>query len=85
MAKKKPVKKAAPKKKVGGRDHFISKAPLRRLMKDEGAGLVSEGALLLMAKTLEAHAKKVTKKAISIVKDEKRKRLTSQDITFAIR
>ncbi len=78
-------KPIAPAKKVGARSGFISKAPVRRLMKDEGASLVSDDALKLIIKTLEDHAVKTTKKAIQLVKDEKRKRLTAEDINWATR
>jgi len=86
MAKKtakKPVKKVV--KKTSGRGSFISKAPIRRLMKGEGASLVSEEALELLIKKIEEHGIFVTKKAISLVKDEKRKRLTAEDVNWAIR
>lgn len=58
----------------------IARAPIRRLMKAEGAGLVAEDAVeKLIAKLTEA-AIEITKKAVKLVKDEKRKRLTSADI-----
>lgn len=86
MAKKKaPVKKKVVKSKSGDRSSFISKAPVRRLMKGEGAGLVSDDAIKLLIGQLETHAIKTTKKALTLVKDEKRKRLTAEDITWATR
>lgn len=89
-AKAKPASKAKSKpkaksKSTSGRKAFISKAPVRRLMRDEGASLVSDGALSLMIKALEDHATVVTKKAIDIVKDDKRKRLTAEDISWALK
>ena len=83
MAKKKPAKKAA--KKPEKRSSFISKAPVRRLMRGEGAKLVSEEALELLIKKIENHGIMVTKKAIALVKDEKRKRLTADDVNWAMR
>ncbi|UYP47653.1 hypothetical protein NEF87_003938 [Candidatus Lokiarchaeum ossiferum] len=92
MAKKKAAakKKAPAKKKVvkstsENRSSFISKAPVRRLMKGEGAGLVSDEAVKLLIEQLEKNAIQTTKKALTLVKDEKRKRLTAEDITWATR
>ena len=82
MAKKKAAKKPA-KKKVAPKDKgrsFISKAPIRRLMKNEGAGLVAEDAVILLITQLTEAAKKVTKDAVKLVKNDKRKRVTAADI-----
>ena len=86
-AKKAPAKKAPAKKaaKKDDRSHFIAKAPVRRLMKQEGASLVSQDALMLMIEKLEEQAEAVTKKALKYVKDEGRKRVTPADIGWAIR
>lgn len=65
--------------------NFIAKAPIRRLMKNEGANLVSNDAVLLLVKKLESIAADVTKTAAKIVKNDKRKRLTKQDIVYATR
>lgn len=62
---------------------YISKAPIRRLMKAEGADLVAEDAMALLISKLIEQANKVTKKAVQLVKDEKRKRLTAEDIMWA--
>jgi histone H3/H4 len=72
-------KESAPKKKAE-RNAYIAKAPIRRLMKNEGAGLVAEDAVELLIATLTKAAEECTKKAVKLVKDEKRKRLTSVDI-----
>ena len=81
MAKKKkaPAKKKAAPKADKGRS-FISKAPIRRLMKNEGAGLVAEDAVILLITQLTEAAKKVTKEAVKLVKNDKRKRVTAADI-----
>jgi len=71
-------------KKTAKRASFISKAPVRRLMKGEGAKLVSDEALELLIKKIEEHGLKITKKAMSLVKDEKRKRLTAEDVNWAM-
>jgi len=70
-------------KKEGARASFIAKAPIRRLMKNEGAGLVAEEAVVLMIEKLTKAAEECTKKAVKLVKDEKRKRVTAADIMAA--
>jgi histone H3/H4 len=81
-AKPKPAGNAAPKAE---RDAYIAKAPIRRLMKQEGAGLVAEEAVDLLISTLTDVAKKVTKQAVKLVRDENRKRVTAADILAAER
>jgi histone H3/H4 len=71
---------AEAKKKARG---FVSKAPIRRLMKFEGASLVADDALNLLISKLESVATETTKKAVSVMKDEKRKRITARDIELA--
>ena len=73
------------KKKAKSSKKYIAKAPIRRLMKDEGAKLVAEAAVDLLINKLEQTATDVTKKAIKIVKGDKRKRLTAPDIQMATR
>jgi len=83
MAKKKaPAKKAAPKKKGEG---YIAKAPIRRLMKKEGADLVAAEALDKLINFLEGAAANATKEAITVCKADKRKRVTAADIRNATR
>jgi histone H3/H4 len=72
---------AKEKKKDRG---FVAKAPIRRLMKDEGAKLVAEDAIKLLVSKLEEIGKATTKKAIEIASADKRKRLTGVDIQQAI-
>jgi len=74
---KKPVKKKAAGK---ARSAYIAKAPIRRLMKNEGAGLVAEDAVILLIEELTKAAKEVTKEAVKLVKSDKRKRVTAADI-----
>jgi len=86
MAKKsttpeKPAEKS--KKETKPRSSYIAKAPIRRLMKNEGAGLVAETAVNLLIDKLTEIAKEVTKNAVKMVKDEKRKRITGADIIAA--
>ncbi|MHA1731802.1 MAG: histone-like protein [Promethearchaeota archaeon] len=77
MAKKKAAKAKAPAKS------FIAKAPIRRLMKAEGAELVSNEAVQLLIDQLLKVAADVTKAAVSAVKADKRKRVTAGDIRDA--
>ena len=82
MAKKAPAKKAPAKKKG---DSYIAKAPIRRLMKKEGADLVAADALDKLISFLENTAAEATKEAIKITKVDKRKRVTAADIRKATR
>ena len=81
MAKK---KKSAPKK-TKGRSSYIAKAPIRRLMKNEGASLVAEAAVDVLIDELTKIGKDVTKAAVKYVKGDKRKRITGADIIAAQR
>ncbi|MHA1293758.1 MAG: histone-like protein [Promethearchaeota archaeon] len=81
MAKKKaPAAKSAKKG-----ESYIAKAPIRRLMKKEGADLVAAEALDKLISFLESKAAETTKAAIAICKSDKRKRVTSSDIRAATR
>jgi histone H3/H4 len=77
MAKKKPAPKKA--------ESYIAKAPIRRLMKKEGADLVAAEALDKLIGFLESKAAEVTKEAHKICKAEKRKRISAADIRNATR
>lgn len=76
-------KKAAPAKKKS--EGYIAKAPIRRLMKKEGADLVAAEALDKLISYLEAEAANATKGAITVCKADKRKRVTAADIRDATR
>lgn len=76
MAKKAPAKKS---------DSYIAKAPIRRLMKKEGADLVAADALDKLIGFLEKTAAEVTKNSIKITKADKRKRVTAADVRKATR
>ncbi len=77
MAKKKPAAKK--------RESYIAKAPIRRLMKAEGARLVAAEALDKLIDYLEGAGAKITKDAIAFTKVAKRKRITAVDIRNAAR
>jgi len=90
MAKKKaaepaPKEKKAAVKKESKSDGYIAKAPIRRLMKKEGADLVAAEALDKLIGFLEVKAAEATKEAIKICKADKRKRITASDIRNATR
>ncbi len=76
------AKKKAPAKKSEG---YIAKAPIRRLMKKEGADLVAAEALDKLISFLESSAADATKNAIKVCKADKRKRVTAADIRNATR
>ena len=77
MAKKKaPVKKS---------ETYIAKAPIRRLMKKEGADLVAAAALDKLIEFLETKAAEATKDANKICKEDKRKRISAADVRNATR
>ena len=63
---------------------YIAKAPIRRLMKNEGAKLVSSEAVDFLIEDLKKEATKVVKKAVKLVKEDKRKRIQRIDIIEAI-
>jgi len=88
MAKKPaPKKAAAPKKAPAAKkgEGYIAKAPIRRLMKKEGAELVAAEALDKLIDFLENSAAEATKGAIKVCKADKRKRVTASDIRNATR
>ena len=76
MAKKKPA---------GKKETYIAKAPIRRLMKKEGADLVAAEALDKLIDFLEKSAASATKEALKVCKADKRKRITAADVRNATR
>ncbi|MHA1351100.1 MAG: histone [Promethearchaeota archaeon] len=68
-----------------GKKSSCKKAPIRRLMKKEGADLVAADALDKLIGYLEKEAANATKEAIKITKADKRKRVTAADIRKATR
>ncbi len=77
------AKKQAPATKKSA--VYIAKAPVRRLMKAEGAKLVAAEALNKLIGYLENSAADITKEAIKLTKADKRKRITPLDIRNATR
>ena len=64
-------------------DKFISKAPIRRIMKGQGANLVAENAVITLVDELIDYGTKLTKKALKIAQNSKRKKVTASDIKLA--
>ena len=77
------AKKKAPAAKKT--ETYIAKAPIRRLMKKEGADLVAAAALDKLIEFLEAKAAEATKDAHKICKGDKRKRISAADVRNATR
>jgi histone H3/H4 len=71
--------------KGGKSEGYIAKAPIRRLMKKEGADLVAAEALDKLIVFLEKAAADATKEAMKICAADKRKRVTASDIRAATR
>ena len=53
-------------------------------MKEEGAKLVAQDAITFLVSTIEKEAIRITKKAVKSVKNDRRKRLMSSDISEAL-
>ena len=56
---------------------------MRRLMKEVGAEIVGKEALEIIRDQVEKIAKNITKSAIDIMKDDRRKKLSAKDIEIA--
>lgn len=72
-------------KPMSADEKYISKAPIRRLMKNQGANLVAEEAVITLVEFLEKYADTLTKKAMKIAEEDKRKKLTADDINAALK
>jgi histone H3/H4 len=77
-----PKTKAQPKPEEGG---FIAKAPIRRIMRGEGAYLVADDAVDLLVEYLTTYGKEITKKALKIAEEDKRTKLTGDDVYSALK
>ena len=62
----------------------IPKAPVKQIIKDEGAERISADAVDALVAYLEADADAVSKKAIEYAKIAKRKTVKAEDIALAI-
>ena len=54
-------------------------------MKNQGANLVAEEAVITLVEFLEKYADTLTKKAMKIAEEDKRKKLTADDINAALK
>jgi len=59
-------------------------SPLRRLMKNAGAVIVSREAVKALMNALEQHAKALTESALKFAKHSKRKKISQADFQLAI-
>lgn len=59
-------------------------SPLRALMKEAGAEIVSRDAVGTLMDFLEKRAKELTNSAIKLAKHSKRKKVTRKDMELAI-
>jgi len=92
-AKKKPAKAApkaaAPKAKAAPGEkstRIITKSALRRLMKEKAdADLVASSAILKLMDYLQEKASSLTKKALEICTNAKRKTVMKEDLSLAIK
>lgn len=59
-------------------------SPIRSIMKKNGAEIVSRQVILLMALDLEDRVGDITKKALKLVQNSKRKKITEEDYRLAL-
>jgi len=62
---------------------YIAKSPIRRLMKNEGANIVSNDALNEIIEILTNKGKELTNKALEMTRHAGRKKLTADDVKLA--
>ncbi|MHA1820842.1 MAG: histone [Promethearchaeota archaeon] len=60
-------------------------SPLRKLMKNAGAKIVARNAVDLLIMNLEETATQLTQKALAFAKHAKRKKITKDDMSLAIK
>jgi histone H3/H4 len=59
-------------------------SPLRKLMTDAGAEIVSKEAVEILLNFLEDRTKKLTSSALEFAKHSKRKKISKEDMSLAI-
>ncbi|NHI92581.1 MAG: histone [Candidatus Lokiarchaeota archaeon] len=64
---------------------FFAWSPLRALMADNGAKIVSRDAVSFLIGVLQDKAITITKRAYILAKHSKRKKITKEDIELAIK
>jgi histone H3/H4 len=64
---------------------YISWSPIRRLMKHNGAIIVARDAVDELVDWMGQAAEKITKRALTLTKHSKRKKVTKDDILLAIK
>lgn len=70
-------------KKLG--PEYFSWTPIRRLMKNGGATIVARDAVDVLIDWLRVSSKKITENALKLTKHANRKKITKDDILFAIK
>jgi histone H3/H4 len=60
-------------------------APVRDLMKENGAKLVAKDAVMKLVEYLEGSIEEITMKAVKLAKHAGRKKIMMSDITLAIK
>ncbi len=60
-------------------------APVRDLMKENGAKLVAKDAVMKLVEYLEGRIEEVTMKAVGLAKHAGRKKVMMSDVTLAIK
>ncbi|MHA1254620.1 MAG: histone-like protein [Promethearchaeota archaeon] len=64
---------------------YLRKSSIRRLMKHNGASIVARDAVDVVARFLGISGVIITKTALSLAKNAKRKKINRADILFAIK
>jgi histone H3/H4 len=70
---------------MGKRKRTFAWNPVRRLMKTNGANIVSRDAVELLITDLEKTSQILTQKAITFAKHSKRKKISKEDMLLAIK
>ena len=82
----KPKPKAEPKAAGEKSTRIITKSALRRLMKEKAdADLVASSAIVKLMDYLQDRASELTKKALEICTNAKRKTVMKEDLSLAIK
>ena len=70
---------------IMAKKRFFAWSPLRKLMADSGAKLVSRDAVSFLLTHLQDEAVNITKRAFILAKHSNRKKVTQGDIELAVK